>query len=142
LSSIFSPLLALCRSIKINGHPIHPIHPSILAPLQPDSSSHSTNPFDTMSSDTKEQQEQQNQNASSTPSSSSSSSAAAAVQTVFDPSVSLEDVRRGMSDFATARHWEQYHTPRNLLLAMMGEVGELAEIFQWRGEVPPGLPGM
>lgn len=30
---------------------------------------------------------------------------------------------------------------RNLLLALVGEVGELAECFQWRGEVPAGLPG-
>lgn len=33
------------------------------------------------------------------------------------------------------RDWAQFHTPRNLLLALTGEVGELAEIFQWRGEV-------
>ena len=32
-------------------------------------------------------------------------------------------------------------TPRNLVLAMVGEVGELAEIFQWKpdGSCPPGL---
>lgn len=29
----------------------------------------------------------------------------------------------------------QFHTPRNLLLALNGEVGELCEIFQWKGEV-------
>jgi hypothetical protein len=29
----------------------------------------------------------------------------------------------------------QYHTPRNLVLALVGEVGELSEIFQWKGEV-------
>lgn len=33
-----------------------------------------------------------------------------------------------------------YHTPRNLLLALVGEVGELAELFQWKGEVDAGLP--
>ena len=27
------------------------------------------------------------------------------------------------------RNWHQYHTPRNVLLAMVGEVGELAEIL-------------
>lgn len=37
--------------------------------------------------------------------------------------------------FASERNWEQFHTPRNLLLALVGEVGELSEIFQWRGEV-------
>ena len=29
----------------------------------------------------------------------------------------------------------QYHTPRNLLLALIGELGELAELFQWKGDV-------
>ena len=46
-----------------------------------------------------------------------------------------------MADFARERDWEQYHSPRNLLLALVGEVGELSEIFQWKGEVPKGLPG-
>lgn len=36
-----------------------------------------------------------------------------------------------LQEFAHARNWEQYHTPRNLMLALVGEVGELAEIFQW-----------
>ena len=33
--------------------------------------------------------------------------------------------------FARARDWEQYHTPKNLLLALAGEVGELSALFQW-----------
>ncbi len=45
-----------------------------------------------------------------------------------------------MQQFSADRNWDQFHTPRNLLLALTGEVGELAEIFQWRGEVAPGLP--
>ena len=36
-----------------------------------------------------------------------------------------------LAEFAQARDWDRYHTPRNLLLALTGEVGELAEIFQW-----------
>ncbi|WVZ84944.1 hypothetical protein U9M48_031911 [Paspalum notatum var. saurae] len=55
--------------------------------------------------------------------------------------VTLEELRKRMADFARERDWEQFHSPRNLLLAMVGEVGELSEIFQWRGEVPKGLPG-
>lgn len=54
--------------------------------------------------------------------------------------VSLETLSKKMDDFAKARDWEKYHSPRNLLLAMVGEVGELSEIFQWRGEVERGLP--
>jgi dCTP diphosphatase len=55
-------------------------------------------------------------------------------------SLTLDEVKELMSDFARARDWEQYHTPRNVLLALTGEVGELCELFQWRGEVAPGLP--
>ncbi|GBG88023.1 hypothetical protein CBR_g46394 [Chara braunii] len=55
--------------------------------------------------------------------------------------VTLEELRSRLGTFARDRDWEQYHAPRNLLLALVGEVGELSEIFQWRGEVPKGLPG-
>ncbi|KAL1806273.1 hypothetical protein ACET3Z_029341 [Daucus carota] len=54
--------------------------------------------------------------------------------------VSLEDLKNKMADFAKERDWDQFHSPRNLLLALVGEVGELSEIFQWKGEVPRGLP--
>lgn len=33
--------------------------------------------------------------------------------------------------FAEARDWGQFHTPRNLVLALAGEVGELAALLQW-----------
>jgi NTP pyrophosphatase (non-canonical NTP hydrolase) len=36
-----------------------------------------------------------------------------------------------MRDFASARDWEQFHDPKSLLLALVGEVGELSELFQW-----------
>ena len=52
----------------------------------------------------------------------------------------LEDVRLRQQQFAAERDWVRFHTPRNLVLALVGEVGELAEIFQWRGEVQVGLP--
>ncbi|XP_022886815.1 dCTP pyrophosphatase 1-like [Olea europaea var. sylvestris] len=54
--------------------------------------------------------------------------------------VSLQELRDSLQEFARARGWEQYHSPRNLLLALVGEVGELSEIFQWKGEVAKGLP--
>ena len=37
--------------------------------------------------------------------------------------------------FALDRHWNKYHSPRNIVLAMMGECGELAELFQWLGDI-------
>ncbi|PON66924.1 EAR [Parasponia andersonii] len=54
--------------------------------------------------------------------------------------VTLEELQMKMAEFARERDWDQFHSPRNLLLALVGEVGELSEIFQWRGEVPRGLP--
>ena len=33
--------------------------------------------------------------------------------------------------FAAARHWQPFHTPKNLSAALMVEAAELLEIFQW-----------
>ncbi|WP_432984267.1 nucleotide pyrophosphohydrolase [Dactylosporangium sp. CA-233914] len=46
-------------------------------------------------------------------------------------------VQRELRHFAQERDWPQYHTPRNLLLALVGEVGELAELYQWDPPEPP-----
>src|SRR5262249_45126786 len=34
-------------------------------------------------------------------------------------------------EFCRARDWDQFHTPKNLAMALAGEAGELLEIFQW-----------
>jgi dCTP diphosphatase len=57
----------------------------------------------------------------------------------FEPTLTLERLRGAMAGFVAERDWEQFHTPRNVLLALVGEVGEVAELFQWRGEVARGL---
>jgi dCTP diphosphatase len=56
--------------------------------------------------------------------------------------LTLAQLRDELRSFAAERDWNQFHTPRNLCLALTGEVGELAECFQWRadGECAPGLP--
>ena len=36
-----------------------------------------------------------------------------------------------LRDFAAARDWQPFHTPKNLSMALMVEAAELAEIFQW-----------
>lgn len=46
--------------------------------------------------------------------------------------VTLEQLRNEQALFAQERDWDQFHTPRNLALALVGEVGELCEIFQWK----------
>jgi NTP pyrophosphatase (non-canonical NTP hydrolase) len=40
-------------------------------------------------------------------------------------------LQRRLTDFADAREWGPYHTPKNLAMALMVEASELAEIFQW-----------
>ncbi|RDD42883.1 dCTP pyrophosphatase 1 [Trichoplax sp. H2] len=59
----------------------------------------------------------------------------------FTQNISLENIRAIQKKFIEERNWDQFHSPRNVLLALTGEVGELAEIFQWKGEVHEGLPG-
>ncbi|KAK6467731.1 dCTP pyrophosphatase 1 [Huso huso] len=58
----------------------------------------------------------------------------------FSAKPTLEDIRRLQAQFTDERDWNQYHQPRNLLLALVGEVGEVSELFQWKGEVAEGLP--
>lgn len=40
-------------------------------------------------------------------------------------------LRDAMRQFTDARDWAQFHDPKSLILALVGEVGELAELFQW-----------
>lgn len=43
----------------------------------------------------------------------------------------LERLAVRLREFARARDWEQFHTPKNLAMALSGEVGELVAEFQW-----------
>jgi NTP pyrophosphatase (non-canonical NTP hydrolase) len=45
--------------------------------------------------------------------------------------MSIASLQRQLRDFAVERDWEQFHSPKNLVMALAGEVGELTEIFQW-----------
>ena len=47
---------------------------------------------------------------------------------------SLEALSARLRDFARTRNWEQFHSPKNLAMAMAGECGELLEHFQWLSE--------
>jgi len=44
---------------------------------------------------------------------------------------SLTGIRDRMRIFTQERDWEQFHDPKSLALALVGEVGELAELLQW-----------
>ncbi|MEP7022879.1 MAG: nucleotide pyrophosphohydrolase [Actinomycetota bacterium] len=43
----------------------------------------------------------------------------------------LQMLRDRMRRFTDDRDWAQFHDPKSLILALVGEVGELAELFQW-----------
>ncbi|RZQ63386.1 nucleotide pyrophosphohydrolase [Amycolatopsis suaedae] len=45
--------------------------------------------------------------------------------------MSFDDLTTRLRDFADARDWEHFHTPKNLVMALSGEVGELTALFQW-----------
>ena len=44
---------------------------------------------------------------------------------------SLETLRDRVREFALARQWDNYHTPKNLAMALIVEAAELVERFQW-----------
>lgn len=43
----------------------------------------------------------------------------------------VEDLQADLRTFRDERDWGQFHDPKSLILALVGEVGELAELFQW-----------
>ena len=47
---------------------------------------------------------------------------------------SLEDLRDVLRRFASDRDWDQFHSPKNLAIALNVEAAELLEHFQWRPE--------
>ena len=47
---------------------------------------------------------------------------------------SLDQIKHRLRDFASERDWDQFHSPKNLAMAMIVEAGELVEHFQWLTE--------
>jgi dCTP diphosphatase len=43
----------------------------------------------------------------------------------------LEDLRLALRHFAAERDWDQFHSPKNLAMALSVEAAELLEHFQW-----------
>lgn len=46
----------------------------------------------------------------------------------------MENLKHRLRAFARERDWEQYHSPKNLAMALSVEVAEIVEIFQWLTE--------
>ncbi len=43
----------------------------------------------------------------------------------------MEDLSNQLKQFAAERDWEQYHSPKNLAMALSVEAAEIVEHFQW-----------
>jgi dCTP diphosphatase len=52
-------------------------------------------------------------------------------QAVSMKTPSLSQLQQQLREFARERDWEQFHSPKNLSMALTVEAGELQEIFQW-----------
>ena len=48
--------------------------------------------------------------------------------------VNTAELANALDAFARDRDWAQFHSPKNLVMALTGEVGELNELFQWLTE--------
>jgi NTP pyrophosphatase (non-canonical NTP hydrolase) len=48
-----------------------------------------------------------------------------------DATTTVGALKDAAGSFAAARHWEPFHTPKNLAMALACEVGELLEPFRW-----------
>jgi len=47
---------------------------------------------------------------------------------------SLDNLAKALAQFAQAREWQPFHSPKNLASALVVEAGELLEHFQWLTE--------
>lgn len=43
----------------------------------------------------------------------------------------FDGATQAMREFVNARDWDKFHSSKNLVVAMVGEVGEVAELFRW-----------
>jgi len=43
----------------------------------------------------------------------------------------MNDLKDRLREFVDERDWRQFHTPKNLSMALAGEAAEIMEIFQW-----------
>jgi dCTP diphosphatase len=48
--------------------------------------------------------------------------------------MNIKEIQDKLAKFAKERDWNQFHSPKNLVMALTSEVGELNELFQWLSE--------
>ena len=55
-------------------------------------------------------------------------------------SSALTELTQRLREFAAERDWDQFHSPKNLAMALVAEAGELAAEFQWLTEAESRAP--
>jgi NTP pyrophosphatase (non-canonical NTP hydrolase) len=50
----------------------------------------------------------------------------------------IQDLRNKLRQFAADRDWDQFHSPKNLAMALSVEAAELLEHFQWLSDAESG----
>ena len=48
--------------------------------------------------------------------------------------MNIAKLQQRLREFTAERDWDQFHSPKNLAMALTSEAGELAEVFQWMSE--------
>lgn len=48
-----------------------------------------------------------------------------------DATTTVQSLKDAIRAFSTERHWDPYHSPKNLCMAIASEVGELCDLFRW-----------
>lgn len=56
------------------------------------------------------------------------------------PDPFLSQLAESLREFARERDWDQFHSPKNLAMALVAEAGELVELFQWLSEEQSATP--
>ncbi len=49
----------------------------------------------------------------------------------MDNTTTIQDLKTAVEEFVAARDWQQFHSPKNLAMALAIEAAELMEHFQW-----------
>lgn len=52
----------------------------------------------------------------------------------------LEELKQRLRIFVSERDWDQFHSPKNLAMALSVEAAELVELFQWLTEAESSAP--
>lgn len=62
------------------------------------------------------------------------------IHMLTDDSTTISELRHRLRTFNAARDWGQYHSQRNLAMALSVEAGELLELFLWSADDGPQPP--